>query len=381
MKYYVVTNSPFSERDKERFGVNFFLSKGWSVEVIDVTGYLFPQIIEHVESNKNIDSVKPIKCNSFANFRFFFLKAEPNSLVYLALGNSFKEQLLIFYLGKHNFKIGFAHVGLLPAFNSQIAKHQFFIDKLKKVKFQVLVSRVLSIFTKHILLRKPFDFFITANLDTARQNYSLPKFNQLILSHSRDYDLYKEIINDNSSIVQGKYVVFLDQHLTRHSDFLRAGVSTLDEKTYFENLNAFFQTVEEKHGLKVVIALHPRADEDYGKLFGDRLCVKSKTEWLVKDAEFVIMHYSTAINFAILFKKPIIFVYNQDFQKLGLERYVITFAQEVLGTLINLSVKYEFPLKLEPSWEAYEAYCGKYIKTKNSMDKSFWQIFYEEFCR
>ena len=44
MIIYIVTSSYFNDRDKERFGVNFFIEKGLKVVILDVQDYTNPEL-------------------------------------------------------------------------------------------------------------------------------------------------------------------------------------------------------------------------------------------------------------------------------------------------------------------------------------------------
>ena len=56
--------------------------------------------------------------------------------------------------------------------------------------------------------------------------------------------------------------------------------------------------------LKIIIAAHPKSDEE-GPLdyLGNRLAIIDKTEELIKGSEFVVSGSSTALAFAIIYKK------------------------------------------------------------------------------
>ena len=65
--------------------------------------------------------------------------------------------------------------------------------------------------------------------------------------------------------------------------------------------------------LKIIIAAHPKSDEE-GPLdyLGNRLAIIDKTEELIKGSEFVVSGSSTALAFAIIYKKPIFFIYSNE---------------------------------------------------------------------
>ena len=69
--------------------------------------------------------------------------------------------------------------------------------------------------------------------------------------------------------------------------------------------------LERKHGLRVVIAAHPKAKYS-ASTFEGREAHRLITAELVKDAEYVICHLSTAVSYAVLNMKPLVFIYTDD---------------------------------------------------------------------
>ena len=64
--------------------------------------------------------------------------------------------------------------------------------------------------------------------------------------------------------------------------------------------------------MKIIVASHPKLDFK-NKEYGNFEHVKGKTMELVKDCSLCLTFNSTAISYAVLFKKPIIFLSNNFF--------------------------------------------------------------------
>lgn len=137
--------------------------------------------------------------------------------------------------------------------------------------------------------------------------------------HSYDYDRYIELERRNltESI---EHIVFIDQ------GFADLHLDMLDSKEYNafkkkdsrellrKQLNRCFSLLEDYYELPVVIAAHPHVI--YQGTFEGRKLVFGKTEELVKNARFVVMHMSTAVSFVVLYNKPALVVYNDSFMKM-----------------------------------------------------------------
>lgn len=103
-----------------------------------------------------------------------------------------------------------------------------------------------------------------------------------------------------------KYLVFIDQYIPYHPDFISRGIDLkFTPEEYYKELNAALKKIAKKTGLQVIIAAHPRrvGMGDY-----DFPVSKDKTASLVKNANLVIAHYSTAVNFAAVYGKPLVFI-------------------------------------------------------------------------
>lgn len=125
-----------------------------------------------------------------------------------------------------------------------------------------------------------------------------------------DYWTYEEIKN-NPRVVEDDYILFLDVFLPLHIDFKVRKLSTIDPDVYFKKLTAFFKRVERQFKMPVVIAAHPKSN--YTDQFTDFKIIKNKTAQLVKDASLILNHHSSTISYVTLFKKPVIYIYTNEF--------------------------------------------------------------------
>ena len=142
---------------------------------------------------------------------------------------------------------------------------------------------------------------------------------------------------------------------------------TLSVEDYYREINAFFDIIERKYNRPVVIAAHPKAflykKADY---FNGRKFFFNATVCLSKYAEFIITHYSTAISYPIIFKKPILFVYTDEL-KCNMPNhydYIIYLSKMLHSNVVNAnSDNLEIPmLSVEDS--VYDDYSRNYIYSK-----------------
>lgn len=162
----------------------------------------------------------------------------------------------------------------------------------------------LKLYFKRHRVNGKFDYVISSSaLDH-------PDFN---INHP-DYDKFKWAISE--PVVNGKYFVFCDIFFPYHPDliFFEKIRNIPNADKYHNALNKFFDKIEEKYNIPVVIAAHPKSNYS-GNEFGGRSIIKYQTDNLIKYSEGVIMHLSNSVSFALLNDKPIIFIATEDLMK------------------------------------------------------------------
>jgi hypothetical protein len=204
---------------------------------------------------------------------------------------------------------------------------------------------------------------------------------EVIKAHALDYDLFLEE-TCRGPRPSTPTAVFLDDAVINNPLFLIHGSNRISLDHYLATLRRLFDCVEERYGLEVVVAAHPRVD--YSQMpgcFGRRRVAYKKTLELTRSAQLVISQCSTSINFAVLCRKPILIIATADI----LRRY----APLVLTTAAVLKVPFiraeqgnlrRLPATLEINEAAYQDYQHRYIKQADSPDKPFWEIVADRFA-
>lgn len=144
-----------------------------------------------------------------------------------------------------------------------------------------------------------------------------------------DYDRYLSLGKDSRRRVSGKYAVFIDQYLPYHPDVKMFNLVPVQPESYFRELNAFFDKVEATYELEVVIAAHPKSDYHHNP-YGGRTMVKDETALMIRDADLVLTHGSSAIAFCVLYNKPAFFLYNSTISSVC-SRYQVQFMSDSIS--------------------------------------------------
>lgn len=369
-----IVESPFNERDYDRFGVEILISNGFGVEIWDFTPILCR------EAYKNVVPPDPI---NYSNLRIFthkkdiighISKLKDHDLVIFFIGFGIRSYFIFRCLSKYNVKYCKFAANILPT--PSISKRN-------------IVRKILSLTTKKfingIFARIPYRYLgfnnvaiiLAGGIKSVTGYYEKRKSEYAIMwIHSFDYDLYMRE-KDKCPIINEKYAVFLDEYLPFHPDYFYQGIMppTAPEE-YYPMLNKFFEVVENKFSVKVIIAAHPRSHyERYSEYFDCRECIRGKTSALIKNAAFVITHASTAINYAVLYEKPIYFVTSDKIDNCFEGPYLREVAYQLGNIPINLDKNFKIDELPRVDKEIYDKYRNSYIKKDGTPETPFWQIF------
>ena len=174
-----------------------------------------------------------------------------------------------------------------------------------------LLAHIIPSSTTHRLVAGE-DWFKLANKSTLKGNRI-----RFVFAHSNDYsnNLLHKPKSPSLAIPQKRMAVLLDGGGPMYgSDFLhmrRKVYFTTD--VWYPSLVRFFDWIEDQTGVQVKIAGHYKSTHvAIAPCFGNRPVHYGKTRELVRNSDFVITRASTAISYAVMFKKPVIFIYSNQ---------------------------------------------------------------------
>ena len=283
-------------------------------------------------------------------------------------------------LSKYKCKTAFLAWGANPAI--AVSRSQSIVTKLIKEPmgfFRKLFGMGCFSLYKLLGLIKPYNLTFIAGSVLNKGKHFSKKYIQL---NSPDYEHFMRSKESADSFCREKYVVFLDINMAYNSDLGREGLKTVDPHNYYLSLNRFFTLVEEQHRVKVVIAAHPKTNPNLN-VFDGREVYRLSTAEIVKDAEFVITHHSTSLNYAVLNIKPCIFIYTNEMEELYPNcrvRSIKLFADYLdapVCNIDNLSPLDKIVIK-QPNRLLYDNYRYQFVTSKETENQSSKDIFLRE---
>ncbi len=380
---------PLNTRNYERFGMKEMEKLGYKVYIWDLT------FIDHPFYHNQRDTSGEIPHNNltiFNNkenlFKNLYSLEKGKYLVISYLKLSYKTVSFYRYLS-NNFIFGVYPFGLMPAEKQRQSFFKKINNKQKNLFNQKLsisdlfLKFLLKFLNNKLLLIKDCNFYISSG-SALKSNRLIGKKSKIVPACTNDYNNhlkkrnYPKIINTN-------YVLFLDEFLPFHSDYLMEGISKLPNPSYYYyHLENFFKLVKNKTNLEIVVAAHPKSDyENYPEYFKNQKIIKGKTDVLVRDSNFVICHGSASISYAIIYKKPIILTTMQSLES-SLPRTYYDYkalsksiSKEQL-TLDNINLEnVDLNKYLSIDQKVYKTYLHKYIKNKDAKNLNSWEILNE----
>lgn len=300
-KIILIDHEPYTARRGRIFYLDTLMADGFEVEVWDLSSYFYPTLNLY----KSEDSDYVYRLSSWPRIvdqlagtdvlRTLFVVEVPNHWKHRKLFRLLKEKRC------YTIRISLYEASNLPAL--PLLKRWKYWEARSIMRYMRIVGgSVLYKMYRYWYHIKPYDLCLTSREgfpDTRRINQT-------------DYETYQKI-KDCSPLISEPYVVFIDQYFPLHPDFAIYYYKKLTgEKQYQQCLNVFFQKIEQKYKVKVVIAAHPKSDYDLFTFQGRKI-IKYRSPELIKYARFIIMHTSLAISFVFLFNKPVIFITTRQY--------------------------------------------------------------------
>ena len=364
----LLTDNIFLFKDYQRFGIKY-LSENFKFDIFNVSNLTNPFFF------KNLKQLSDRKYKNFSTIHNFnelnkILSDRNYHFAYDFMGinwNCWKIRQIL-KIKKILLIKNFSKDASIPQKKTSTFLRRFYDNFITRKQ---LGGSLLRKFKNRIILKlyKNFQWDIGVFFgDEAFSKDNKVKSKNYIKSHTFDFDNYLKLKNKKKNITKN-YFVFIDNDLANHPDYKYHGTKPpVDEKKYLTDLKNFFDLVEKKTKLKVVIAANPKSKHKIGK-FGNRKILFNKTGELIKSSIGVFIHNSTAINYAILFKKPLFFLSSNHIKESWLHEGIYLMSKTLGRNIINMNMfKKTNILNFKINYKAYEKFKNKYIKctkTKN----------------
>ncbi len=378
-----LVESPLTERNYRRYGIQNWINHGWKVNVFDVTSFNAPEFWKEVNGEKISSNFKGLTIFKSIDEILFSINNLQNEVVFIDLLDFKSNNTRIRKIARVHGVILKLRLGSIPRGQSKKKILELFRAFINPVIF----ANKLILFVKNKVIQirtKKFDpDYIVVGGTNSMSNINNKK-TSIIKAHNFDYDYFIDFKSVKKNINR-KYLLFLDEDAAYHSDYKRLDIQPfVTANNYYPTIDYGLNKIAESLKLEIKIAAHPRSNYET-KLVKFKLpTIKNNTFELIKDADVIVGHSSTAFQLAILLKKPIILVTTNEIQEKDYakhwEQLIQSLASALGKKIINfnhISNLNNFENYLNIDHEKYEKYINKYIKTKESPEKKLWDIVIE----
>ena len=333
------------------------------------------------------------KSKNYINIKSFKIlrkeiKLLPNNFFYwnacrLLFSTSILDRFLSFLGGK---KI-FIESELQPDFSSKIKKNYLKYLKVyfkknkyllfKKIKLKIFVD-IKNFICKTIILHDNIIYFITNKKSFLFYKKNLHN-KKIYKIDAPDFKKFKNLRKKTKK--NKKKIVFIDQELENPFDQQLLNSDTIvkySKRDYWTKLDQLFNKIEKSSNkTKITIAAHPRRIKH--KLPSKRNFVFYKTLELINKSNLILAHHSLAINYAILLRKPIIFINLNKKIRVGEDEITHCLAKETGSKILyldNINEKKKLPINFKKIFQInekkYKNYEENYICHNNKVAFGRW---------
>jgi len=382
-KIVVAVASPLTKRDFIRFGGEVLKDNGFDVWFYDFSPIVYPKLFKNCTFP---DMYRPENYILFSNERQvekYIGELSPHSFVVTALSFSSETYKILRALSKTKIPYCALSNQSDPVWAEK--KTSQFFEVLKKIFSSGPTALKKIIYHpkfSHLWRLRPPDFCIAGgepSLERNRARFMIGDDTEILWAHALDYDIYLE--NKGKNIKASRdYSVFLDPLAPMfQGDTLALGYkSATSVENYYPSLCNFFKHVEKQLNTKIKIAAHPKSNHPaYPDCFGNRETVRGDTFGMIESSRFVITHSSTAFQFAILLRKPVIFLTTAELEKeKSFSGDIKAWANSIGKKPINIDepLTMDWKKELYVDEKIYSDYTELHIKRKGTEELNVWQI-------
>ena len=381
-KLIFINDKSFLKKDYDRFGFNFYVKKNVDIELWQINN------IVHKHINLDILSFDQISIIKFSDKNYFIkkineVKKDTQFIMHIYPDNN--NQFVFNEMYRLKLKWSYLYLGNYPA-----SKFKFY-QKIQlaflnpSLAWDQIKIKFRSSTTDSDLKYVPHSIFTSGNIAKGKSFSNIKGKLSLISCNAFDYDKFLNYENEENikNIPNKNYILYLDNYLPKHQDSIINGYSEKNCETdiFYKEINNFFEYVEELHNCSVIIAAYPKANYDKsGNPFNNRKIIVENTLQKVKYAKQILTHNSTSVNFAAIYKIPIIFISSIHYS-LGMRISIEAMAKEFNQIPLNISKNYKnlVSKRMTVDNEIYSNYINKYIVSSNKeyTNKYSYEVIYK----
>lgn len=378
---FFVFNTPALMVDIKKYCLDELLSLGYNVHIFDASPVLLPLAHQLVTAERLCDERFIYCLCENKNQVEKVIRENFEGSIFIPMFNSYYDVKFIYQLfTKYNIRFGYINNANTELELKDIClrpKVSWKNSKLNPVHmYKAFYNRIFRKMSNY----KKAEFIVLGGIENAQMYIKASECNsqtKVVTIHSWDYERF---LNSKQYDNDGKpYCVYLDTYLPFHPDLVTETGLDVNETLKSELLqerDKIFEYIENKYGLEIIIAAHPRANyKDKGDIFKGRKIEYGMTAELVKGegAKLVLTDCSNSIFFAVMAKLPVITMNIHSFDKLSyIQTVTLGFSDLVGSTVIRSPNDLDNINPFKINSDKYERLWVKYIQGGKSNGEPMW---------
>jgi hypothetical protein len=375
-RLYLCIKNPLVERDVERLGVAE-LGERYELRILDCTAWLMPAAFR-TRGHSGLDLPNLRRIASLAEFK---AALETGGFALDCVGPFSPQAILMFdALRQRGIRLIVLDSGAFPAPETTLGRRNLARKLLDALRHGGLRAHLLARLNRLLLRLLPDqrpDLALVAG-ESWRADPRFASARRQVGAHSFDYERFRAVCArplPDALRQLSPCAVYLDEDIAGHEDNVEMGLpAPTSEARFYPALNRFFDRFERATGLAVVIAGYPSRKQGACERFGGRPVFFGLSAELISTSRVVFAHASTAISFAVLWRRPLAFLTSGDITASWYGPWVESPRALLRAPLIDLDAEAVLPDCERFDESAYAAYERAYIKSAGSPDASLWDI-------
>jgi hypothetical protein len=382
-KVIYIFEQPCSKWNYDRFGIEIFINKGWDIEIWDLSNVVYPSAVKNIATTISggikLDQLYVISNNQELEDRYKVLKG--GEFYISAFGEGFYQLQVMRRLSEIGLMRIHQYLGFISVhepknkLSKSLARVVRFLNTTPSRSIKNLAFKILNkIYASQVCPR-----FLVVSGEKSIPHANSYKKADLIYAHNRDYDTFLRLSSCTQK-VENEGIIFIDQNLCFHSDYALNSIPSafVSINRYFPSLCRGLHTISQSLQERVKVAAHPRFNHENITNYFQGIAVEyGRTGELIQSSKVVVAHNSTAIQLAILFKKPLIFITTDELNNSEMRASIESVASELGKSVINIDgdisgVDWRNELSIDQF--LYSEYRRKYIKKDGTPEIQAWDI-------
>lgn len=353
---------------------------GYKAQILDLSPVLRPELYNlskntFSDEDINLTDVSYTVIETYKSMDEFF-RMNHTAFFFVTFSNFYYERHVFSLLKKY--KINYAN---LSGISSELGIED--ITDIAQLKDRISIEHIHHAIYNRLLRRfnnyQPQYLAISSKMNERYQiKINMYKnIDKILRIHSYDYENYLRTVAYNND--SRPYCVFLDSYVPFHPDFVIDQNRKIDPDGYYKEISDIFDGIEKELDLEIIIAAHPRANEEIErKYFGRYKIFYGMTSELVKGADLVLSHFSNSIAFGIMAYKPIVIINNASISKVDLfSRRCMNYAEKLSLKLIRNREDISTDIT-EVDISRYHDFIGNVITYQERKAPCFWNLIISE---